>query len=103
LETKAQEEIFIGNWRAHNAILALLIYDLVLFPNCDRFIDMTAVGVFWTRNSAPTLLADLLYSLHDRRGVERGGQVNCCVPLIMKWFMWHMPKRGPFVEDKKAQ
>jgi uncharacterized protein with von Willebrand factor type A (vWA) domain len=48
LEAKAQEALSVGNWRTHNAILALLIYDLVLFPNCDRFIDMSAVGVFLT-------------------------------------------------------
>ncbi|KAK2456455.1 hypothetical protein QL285_003820 [Trifolium repens] len=103
LEAKAQEALSAGNWKAHNAILALLIYGLVLFPKCDRFIEMSAVGVFLTGNPAPTLLADLLYSLHDRRGVKRGGQVVCCVPLLMVWFLLHMPESGPFVDDKSLK
>jgi hypothetical protein len=61
---------------------------------------MTAVGVFLSGNPAPTLLADVLYSLCDRRGNKRGGQVVCCVPLLMSWFLLHMPESGPFVDDK---
>jgi hypothetical protein len=83
LEAKAREKLSVGNWKAHNAILALLIYGLVMFPSYDYFIDMSAVGVFLSGNPAPTLLADVLYSLCDRRGNKRGLQVVCCVPLLM--------------------
>jgi hypothetical protein len=103
LEAKAREKLSVGNWKAHNAILALLIYGLVMFPSYDYFIDMSAVGVFLSGNPAPTLLADVLYSLCDRRGNKRGGQVVCCVPLLMIWFLLHMPESGPFVEDKSAK
>ncbi|KAK2449614.1 hypothetical protein QL285_008794 [Trifolium repens] len=72
LEAKAQEELSNGNWKAHNAILALLIYSLVLFPSRDNFVSMSAVAVFLTRNPVPTLLADYLYSLCDRRSVKKG-------------------------------
>jgi hypothetical protein len=72
LEAKAQEELSKGNWRAHNAILALLIYGLVLFPSRDNLVSMSAVGVFFTRNPVPTLLADFIYSLCDRRSVKKG-------------------------------
>ncbi|KAK2410806.1 hypothetical protein QL285_046148 [Trifolium repens] len=99
LEAKAQEELAKGNWRAHNAILALLVYGLVLFPRRDNVISMSAVGVFLTRNPVPTLLADCLYSLCDRRSAKKGGQVQCCIPLLMSWFWLHMPEKGPFVED----
>ncbi|KAK2399392.1 hypothetical protein QL285_049211 [Trifolium repens] len=102
LKAKAQEKLSVGNWKAHNAILALLIYGLILFPSYDYFIDMSAVGVFLTGNPVPTLLADILYSLCDRRGAKKGGQVVCCVPLLMVWFLLHMPEKGPFVEDKSA-
>jgi hypothetical protein len=100
LEAKAQEELSKGHVKAYNAILALLIYGSVMFPSSDRLISMSAVGVFLTKNPVPTLLADLLYSLHDRRSARKGGRVLCCVPLFMAWFRWHMPKEGPFVEDK---
>jgi hypothetical protein len=103
LEVKAQEKLSAGDWRAHNAILALLVYGLVLFPSYDYFFDMSVVGVFLTGNPAPTLLADILYSLCDRRSIKKGGQVVCCVPLLMVWFLLHMPEKGPFVENKSAK
>jgi hypothetical protein len=103
LEAKAQEKLFVGNWKAHNAILALLIYGLIMFPSYDYFVDMSAVGVFLTGNPAPTLLADILFSLCDRRGIKKGGQVVCCVRLLIVWFLMHMPDKGPFVEDKSAK
>ncbi|KAK2446509.1 hypothetical protein QL285_017309 [Trifolium repens] len=103
LEARAQEELAKGNWKAHNAILALLVYGLVLFPSRDNIISMAAVGVFLTKNPVPTLLADCLYSLCDRSSVRKGGQVQCCVPLLMSWFWLHMPEKGPFVEDVSAK
>ncbi|KAK2428439.1 hypothetical protein QL285_026961 [Trifolium repens] len=103
LEAKAREELSVGNWKAHNAILALLVYGLVMFPSYDYFIDMAAVGVFLSGNPAPILLADVLYSLCDRRGNKRGGQVVCCVPLLMSWFLLHMPESGSFVDDKSLK
>jgi hypothetical protein len=103
LEAKAQEKLSASNWKAHNAILALLIYDLILFHSYDYFTDMPAVGVFLIGNPAPTLLADILHSLCDRRSIKKGGQVVCCVLLLMFWFLLHMPENGPFVEDKLAK
>jgi hypothetical protein len=73
LEAKAQEELSKGHVKAYYAILALLIYGSVMFPSSDRLISMSAVGVFLTKNLVPTLLADLLYSLHDRRSARKGG------------------------------
>jgi hypothetical protein len=103
LESKAQNALSAGNWKAHNALLALLIYGLVMFPNLNNFVDLAAVGVFLNGNHAPTLLADFLHSLHDRHGTKRGGQVTCCVPIVMKWLMFHLPNRGPFVDDKSVK
>ncbi|WJX78776.1 hypothetical protein P8452_61963 [Trifolium repens] len=103
LEAMAQEELAKGNWKAHNAILALLVYGLVLFPSRDNIISMAAVGVFLTKNPVPTLLADCLYSLCDRSNMRKGGQVQCCGPLLMSWFWLHMPEKGPFVEDVSAK
>ena len=53
-------------------ILALLIYGC-FFPNLDQLIDVNAVKVFLSRNPVPTLLGDILHSLHTctmkRRGI----------------------------------
>jgi hypothetical protein len=103
LEVKAQEKLSAGNWKAHNAMLAILVYGLVLFPSYDYFIDMSAVVVFLTGNPALTVLVDILHSLCDRRSIKKGGQVVCCVPPFMVWFLLHMPEKGPFVENKSAK
>jgi hypothetical protein len=83
LEPKAQEELSNGNWKAHNAILALLIYGLVLFPSRDNFVSMSAIGVFLTRNPVPALLADFLYSLCDRRSMKKGDK-----SIVVFLYLW---------------
>ncbi|GAU44249.1 hypothetical protein TSUD_399950 [Trifolium subterraneum] len=98
MEDKARVLLAAEDWKAFNAVLALLVYGLVLFPNIQDFIDFPTVGVFLTKNSVPTLLADLYYSLHDR--YKKGGVISCCAPLVQIWFMSHMPNKGPFVENK---
>ncbi|KAK2397299.1 hypothetical protein QL285_058884 [Trifolium repens] len=103
LEDKAQLVLANGNWKAYNAIFALLIYGLVLFPNVNDFIDLTAIGVFLTENPAPTLLGDFLYSLHDRNSTGRGGQISGCAPLVQKWLMSHLPDKGPLVENESLK
>ena len=47
-------------------ILALLIYGLVLFPNLDQLIDVSTIKMFLSRNHVPTLLGEILHSLHTR-------------------------------------
>ena len=53
-------------------VLALLIYGLVLFPNPDQLIDVNAVKIFLSRNPVPTLLRDILHTLHTRTMRKRG-------------------------------
>ena len=54
------------DFRAYEDILALLIYGLVLFPNPDNFINVTAIRIFMSQNPVPTLLGDILQQLHAR-------------------------------------
>ncbi|GAU51822.1 hypothetical protein TSUD_416070 [Trifolium subterraneum] len=55
-----------GDVAAFEAILALLIYGLVLFPNIDSFVDNSAIQIFLGGNPVPTLLADAYHSIHHR-------------------------------------
>ncbi|KAI5409998.1 hypothetical protein KIW84_055461 [Lathyrus oleraceus] len=64
LINKAREFLKVMNVHAFEDVLALLIYGLVLFPNPDQFIDMNAIKIFLTHNPVPTLLGDILHSLH---------------------------------------
>src|ERR1044072_5518842 len=78
------------SFHAFEVILALLIYGLVLFPNSDQFIDVNAIKIFLTCNPVPTLLGDILHSLHTRT-IKRQGTLMCCIPLLSRWFISHLP------------
>ncbi|KAK2363603.1 hypothetical protein QL285_088568 [Trifolium repens] len=66
LEAKAQALLAKKDWGPFNAVLALLIYGLVLFPNIEDFVDFPAIGVFIARNPVSALLADFYHSFYTR-------------------------------------
>src|SRR3954465_14020791 len=79
------------SYLAFEEVVALLIYGLVLFLNPDQFISVHAINIFLTRNPVPTLLGDILHSLHTRTTNKRG-TLMCCVPLLARWFTLHLPR-----------
>ncbi|GAU51995.1 hypothetical protein TSUD_417970, partial [Trifolium subterraneum] len=91
LEAKAQALLEKKDWKPFNAMLALLVYGLVLFPDVENFVDFSAIGVFIARNPVSALLADLYYSLHIQYEGRRKGILSCCVPLLQEWLMSHLP------------
>ena len=78
------------NFQAFEEILALLIYGLVLFPNPDQLIDVNAIKIFLNHNPVSTLLGDILHSLHTRT-MRKRGTLMCCIPLLSRWFISHLP------------
>ncbi|XP_050889226.1 uncharacterized protein LOC127094432 [Lathyrus oleraceus] len=86
------------NWDACYSAIALAIYGIVLFPNMDGFVDMTAICVFLTRNPVPTLLANVYYYI-SHRYTKKKGLIACCAPLLYQWFLEHLPKTGAWVEQ----
>ncbi|KAI5408482.1 hypothetical protein KIW84_054359 [Lathyrus oleraceus] len=84
---------------AFEAIFVLLIYGLVLFPNIDKFVDVNPIRIFSTLNPVPTLLGDTYFSLH-MRNAKGGGTIVCCLPLLYKWFISHLPQTVAFKENK---
>lgn len=89
------------SWEACYATIALAIYGIILFPNFDDFVDMSAICIFLTKNPVPTLLTDVFYYL-TWRSAKKGGMVACCAPLLYTWLQTHLPNRGPFVDQKDA-
>ncbi|XP_050908884.1 uncharacterized protein LOC127122622 [Lathyrus oleraceus] len=87
------------SWTAFNAKIALLIYGIVLFLNMEEFVDMASIHIFLTQNPIPTLLVDTYYSIHVRTQKKKG-TIICCAPLLYRWFVSHLPSKGPFVENK---
>ncbi|KAI5443076.1 hypothetical protein KIW84_011925 [Lathyrus oleraceus] len=84
---------------AFEATFVLLIYGLVLFPNIDKFVDVNAIRIFSVLNPVPNLLGDAYVSLH-LRNAKGGGVIVCCLPLLYKWFISHLPQMVAFKENK---
>ncbi|KAI5410510.1 hypothetical protein KIW84_055860 [Lathyrus oleraceus] len=90
-----------GSVDAFEAIFVLLIYGLTLFPNIDAFVDVNAIRVFLIGNHVPTLLGDMYFSLHLRNSKD-GGTIVCCILLLYKWFISHLPQTFASVENKQC-
>ncbi|XP_050890804.1 uncharacterized protein LOC127096252 [Lathyrus oleraceus] len=88
-----------GSWDAFNAILSLLIYGIVLFPNMEDFVDLAFIHIFMTKSLVPTLLDDTYYSIHVRNQKKKG-TIVFCIPMLYKWFISHIPNKSPFVKNK---
>ena len=88
---KAQLFLDAMSFQAFEDILALLIYGLVLFLNPYQLIDVNTVKIFLARNLMPTLLGDILHSLHTHT-MNRKGTIMCCIPLLSRWFISHLPQ-----------
>ena len=71
------------SFQAFKEILALLIYGLLLFPNPDQLIDVNVVKIFLTRNPMPTLLGDILHSLHTRT-MRKQWILMFCIPFLSR-------------------
>ncbi|KAI5429379.1 hypothetical protein KIW84_034113 [Lathyrus oleraceus] len=83
------------------AILVLLIYGLALFHNIDNFVDVNAIRIFLIRNLVPTLLGDTYFSLNLRNSKD-GGTIVCCIPLLYRWFISHLPQTSIFLENQQC-
>ncbi|XP_058742408.1 uncharacterized protein LOC131614888 [Vicia villosa] len=88
-----QAEILIKatSMDALERVLALLIYGQILFPRYDKIVDMIAIKIFISNNPVPTLLGDLLHSIHHRSSKGKGCILGCA-PLLHKWFISHLPR-----------
>ncbi|KAI5445770.1 hypothetical protein KIW84_013849 [Lathyrus oleraceus] len=75
---------------AFEAVSVMFIYGVALFPNIDGLVDVNAIRIFIIGNPVPTLLGDMYLSLHLRNS-KGGGTTVCCVPLLYKWFISHLP------------
>ncbi|XP_050916035.1 uncharacterized protein LOC127131140 [Lathyrus oleraceus] len=65
----------------------------------EEFVDLAAIHIFLTQNPVPTFLADTYYSIHVR-AQKKKGTIICCTPLLYRWYISHLPNKGPFIENK---
>ncbi|XP_058733678.1 uncharacterized protein LOC131605323 [Vicia villosa] len=72
-------------------VLACIIYGQVLFPRYDKIVDVIALKIFISNNPVPTLLGDLLHSIHHRSSKGKGCILGCA-PLLHKWIISHLSR-----------
>ncbi|KAI5436177.1 hypothetical protein KIW84_022584 [Lathyrus oleraceus] len=90
-----------GSMDAFEAIFVVLIYGLALFPNIGSFVDVNSIRIFLIGNHVPTLLGDMYFYLNLMN--SKGGEtIVCCVPLLYKWFISHLPQTPSFLENKQC-
>ena len=97
---KRAEELAVGeeNWISFSAILALLIFGVVMFPSHDdEYVSQPAISVFLLENPVPALLADMLINIHTQYA-KRKEVVMCCSALLYSWLKSHIPQQGPWVK-----
>ncbi|XP_050918792.1 uncharacterized protein LOC127136252 [Lathyrus oleraceus] len=85
-----------GSWVIFIRLVAMMVYGAVLFPDVENLIGLAAICIFIGRNLVPIILVDTYYAIHSQHG--KRGAVVCCLPLLYKWFLIHLPVKGPFIE-----
>ncbi len=86
------------DWDTLADVLALSIYDLVLFPSGGDLVGPAAMDVFMARkcrgeNSTFAILADVYYTMnfcHEKKGKR----ILCCIPVLYVWLTAHVFQRG---------
>src|ERR1051325_7765447 len=76
---KAFNFVEAGSMVSFDAVLALLIYGLVLFPSIPSYVDINTIRIFLIGNSIPTMLGDTYFSIHHR--IVKEMELSCVVYL----------------------
>lgn len=83
-------------WGPFKQLLALTIFGIVLFPQVEKFIDETAIGLFLAFiskenpiNPVPAILADTYYSFTHHRVLGKK-KVACSFHVLYTWFLNHV-------------
>ncbi|RDY08032.1 hypothetical protein CR513_07788, partial [Mucuna pruriens] len=82
------------DWPAFMDVYRLLIYELVLFPHGDDYIDLVAADAYLAKrdrgeNPTMALLANTYYTM-NHYCKRRGGYLRCCIPLLYLWMTSHL-------------
>lgn len=93
LEEKTKALADQGEWSSFIDILVLLVFEIVLFPNVDRLVDLAAIDAFLAYNYSKespvvSVLADA-YDTFDRRCEKSNPRIVCCTPALYVWLVSH--------------
>jgi len=80
-----------GNWETFIDVLALTLYDILLFPSLENFVSQTAMDVFIVvRNRLENPVTAILtnnYVALDLCYEKRVKKLSCYVPILYVWLM----------------
>ena len=98
LEEKAETLASQGEWVSFMDVLALLVFEIVLFPNVDRLVDLAAIDAFLAyhhskESSVIAVLADA-YDTFDLRCEKSSAIIVCCTPDLYVWLISHVFNHG---------
>ncbi|KAH1198629.1 hypothetical protein GmHk_18G052170 [Glycine max] len=94
LEGKARDMASQEKWGPFADILALLIFGVILFPNIDGLVDLSAIDAFLAYHHSKeslvvAILADL-FDTFDRRCEKNSARIVCCLPALCVWLISHL-------------
>ena len=86
LEEKAKALADQGEWTSFIDILALLVFETILFPNVDRLMGLVAINAFLAYHHSKespivAILADA-YDTFDLRCEKSSTRIICCTPAL---------------------
>ena len=94
LEEKVKALADQGEWTSFIDVLALLVFEVVLFPNVDGLVDLAAINAFLAyHHIKESLVVDVLanaYDTFDRRCEKSSVRIVCCTPAIYVSLVSHI-------------
>ena len=77
------------DWGTFMDVLALTLYDIMLFPNLEHFVNYAAINVFVamknrSENPVTAILADIYKTLYSCYKMKQR-KVSCCLPALYVW------------------
>lgn len=96
MDKKAQDFVETKEWKSFNDVSAFLIYGIIWFIHIDDFICFQCI-LGW--ESCPYTFSGCIL-LTSFKTWKEGEVIFCCIPLLYTWFMSHMSKKGPFIENQ---
>ena len=94
LEEKAKFLVDQGEWASFIDVLALLVFEVVLFPNVDGLVDLAAIDAFLAYHHSKespvvTVLVDA-YDTFDQRCEKSSTRIVCCTTALCVWMVSHI-------------
>jgi len=94
LEEKAEALASKGEWATFIDILALLVFETVLFPNVVGLVDLATVDAFLAYNHNKESLVIVgfadVYDTFDLRCENSSARIVCCTPTLYVWLVSHV-------------